>query len=160
MEIKAGQLDAKLQEGRATETKMENDKRELSVLRSKIPVSTFGNAFLVHLLTTICCNYQSFDTQESSLRAKIEELKSSQREEERRLGDKLSAAEEQFTVLNGSVLELDSIQSRIEKWVFELESRPGISLTLRILGLLPKTVRNVCRVVFSRPQISKPRLAE
>ncbi|KAG8953820.1 DNA repair protein rad50 [Tulasnella sp. 424] len=98
MEIKAGQLDAKLQEGRAAETKMENDKRELSVLRSKIP---------------------SFDTQESSLRAKIEELKSSQREEERRLGDKLSAAEEQFTVLNGSVLELDSIQSRIEKFTSE-----------------------------------------
>lgn len=98
MEIKAGQLDAKLQEGRATEMKMESDKRELGALRSRMP---------------------SFDTQESSIRAKIEELKSSQRDEERRLGEKLSAAEEQFAVLNASVLELDNIQSRIEKFTSE-----------------------------------------
>ncbi|KAG8910829.1 DNA repair protein rad50, partial [Tulasnella sp. 408] len=98
MEIKAGQLDAKLQEGRATETKMESDKRELSALRSRMP---------------------SLDTQESSIRAKIEELRSSQRDEERRLSEKLSAVEEQFGVLNASVLELDNIQSRIEKFTSE-----------------------------------------
>ncbi|KAG8994644.1 DNA repair protein rad50 [Tulasnella sp. 427] len=98
MEIKAGQLEAKLQEGRTAEAKMENDKRELTASRSKMP---------------------SFDSQESFNRAKIEELQASQKEDERRLGEKLAAAEEQSRVLNGSVLELDSIQSRIEKYTSE-----------------------------------------
>lgn len=39
MEIKAGQLEAKLLEGRTAEAKMESDKRDMAALRSKLPVS-------------------------------------------------------------------------------------------------------------------------
>ncbi|KAG8880381.1 DNA repair protein rad50 [Tulasnella sp. 332] len=97
-EMKAGQLQARLIEGRGVTTRMEKEKEELVELKAKLP---------------------TFNAKISSLQSKVEELETEQKEHERQLSEKLSVAQRQQTLLNSSVLELDSVQTRIDKYVSE-----------------------------------------
>jgi hypothetical protein len=53
----------------------------------------------------------------SEIQSKVQELEADQKEQERLLKDQLSDAQDQLAVFNAGVLELETVQVRIDKLV-------------------------------------------
>ncbi|KAG9004630.1 DNA repair protein rad50 [Tulasnella sp. JGI-2019a] len=132
-EMNAGQLQARLVEGRAITSRMDKESEEVAELRTKLP---------------------TFNTKIASFQSKVEELETEQREQERHLSEKLSVAQRQQALLNSSVLELDSVQARIDKYVSEDSAQKLVTFTKNAAELEVHVNKTVSSIEAKRADMS------